>query len=72
MTLTLGRDIVCEESFTEEDRDPQHAGLYLLVADVTVYSHSGHPTRGCVPRLTISALYNSPVDIAGPKIKYSV
>ena len=26
------------------------AGLYLLIADVTVLSHSGHPTRGCIPR----------------------
>ena len=25
-------------------------GLYLLIADVTVQSHSGHPTRGCIPR----------------------
>ena len=27
------------------------AGLYLLIADVTVQSHSGHPTRGCIPRI---------------------
>ena len=26
------------------------AGLYLLKADVTVWSHSSHPTRGCIPR----------------------
>ena len=25
-------------------------GLYLLVLDVTMQSHSGHPTRGCIPR----------------------
>ena len=26
-------------------------GLYLLVVDVTVYSHSGHPTWGRIPRV---------------------
>ena len=26
------------------------AGLYLLTADVTVYSHSGHSTRSFIPR----------------------
>jgi len=25
---------------------PKVWGLYLLTVDVTVYSHSGHPTRG--------------------------
>jgi len=34
--------------FTE---DPARAGLYLLIADVTVSSHSGHPTRVCIPRV---------------------
>ena len=32
------------------------AGLYLLIADVTVYSHSGHPTRSCVPRHSLPPL----------------
>ena len=26
-------------------------GLYLLIEDVTVQSQSGHPTRGCIPRV---------------------
>ena len=26
------------------------AGLDLLIADVPVKSHPGHPTRGCIPR----------------------
>ena len=26
------------------------AGLYILIVDGTVKSHSGHPTRGCIPR----------------------
>ena len=30
------------------------AGLYLLIADVTVSSHSGHPTRGCIPNLLLA------------------
>ena len=33
-----------------EQGSAARAGLYLLIADVTVSSHSGHPTRGCIPR----------------------
>ena len=31
----------------------QGSVLYLLIADVTVYNHSDHPTWGCIPRHTL-------------------
>ena len=36
--------------FTSRDRTARAEDLYLLIADVTVRSHPGHPTRNCIPR----------------------
>ena len=33
------------------DTTPCRMARGLLMADVTVSSHSGHPTRGCIPRV---------------------
>ena len=33
-----------------EQGSTARAGLYRLTVDVTVSSHSGHPTWGCTPR----------------------
>ena len=51
-----GPSRTCNESKEAEvfaglsgDTTPRRmTGLYLLIADVTMYSHSGHPTRGCI------------------------
>ena len=39
-----------------EQGSAARAGLYLLIAGVTVSSYSGHPTRGCIPRSTADRL----------------
>ena len=44
------------ESFTEENRGQPHVPSYISLVDVTVYSHSGHPTRGSIPRLPLTRL----------------
>ena len=36
---------------TGEEESAARAGLYLLTADVTMQSHTGHSTRGCILRV---------------------
>jgi len=43
-------------------KDPARAldaGLYLRIADVAVQCHSGHATRGCIPRGGAKSLRSS-------------
>ena len=47
--LETHMDIVSESGITKENRGPLHVRAYIV--DVTVWSHSGHPTWGCIPRV---------------------
>ena len=41
---------MCEKGFTKRTGDPTRVVRISILVDVTVYSHSGHPTWGCIPR----------------------